>query len=65
MKKITPLALAHGTYIIGENEDGIFLIDQHAANERINYEYYLKELGKDTNTGVDLLVPIKIELSNN
>ena len=65
MKKITPLALAHGTYIIGENEDGIFLIDQHAANERINYEYYLKELGKDTNTSVDLLVPIKIELSNN
>lgn len=65
MKKITPLALAHGTYIIGENEDGIFLIDQHAANERINYEYYLKELGKETNTSVDLLVPIKIELSNN
>lgn len=65
MKKITPLALAHGTYIIGENEDGIFLIDQHAANERINYEYYLKELGKDTNTSVDLLVPIRIELSNN
>lgn len=65
MKKITPLALAHGTYIIGENEDGIFLIDQHAANERINYEYYLKELGKNTYTSVDLLVPIKIELSNN
>lgn len=65
MKKITPLALAHGTYIIGENEDGIFLIDQHAANERINYEYYLKKLGKDINTSVDLLVPIKIELSNN
>ena len=65
MKKITPLALAHGTYIIGENEDGIFLIDQHAANERINYEYYLKELGKNTYTIVDLLVPIKIELSNN
>ena len=65
IKKITPLALAHGTYIIGENEDGIFLIDQHAANERINYEYYLKELGKNTNTSVDLLVPIKIELSNN
>lgn len=65
MKKITPLALAHGTYIIGENEDGIFLIDQHAANERINYEYYLKELGKDNNCCVDLLVPLKVELSNN
>ena len=65
MKKIKPLALAHGTYIIGENEDGIFLIDQHAANERINYEYYLKELGKENTLTKDLLIPIKIELSNN
>ena len=41
-KKITPLALIHGTYIIGENEEGMYIIDQHAANERINYEYYKK-----------------------
>lgn len=61
---INPLALVHGTYIIGENETGMYIIDQHAANERINYEYYLKEMGKETNDFVDLLIPIKMELSN-
>ncbi len=61
---INPLALVHGTYIIGENETGMYIIDQHAANERINYEYYLKEMSKETNEFVDLLIPIKMELSN-
>ena len=63
-KVITPVALVHGTYIIGENEDGMYIMDQHAVNERINYEYYLKEMGKETKDVIDLLVPIKIELSN-
>lgn len=62
-KKITPLALIHGTYIIGENEDGMYIIDQHAANERINYEYYKEELGKSKREIVDLLVPLKLEFS--
>lgn len=64
-KMIEPLALVHGTYIIGENEDGMYIMDQHAVNERINYEYYKKELGKDIVDTINLLVPIKIELSNN
>jgi len=40
MKKLMlyPVGLAHGTYIIAENEEGVYLIDQHAAQERINYE---------------------------
>ena len=63
-KVINPVALVHGTYIIGENEDGMYIMDQHAVNERINYEYYLKEMGKETNDVIDLLVPIKIEFSN-
>ena len=43
IKKMFPVGLVHGTYIIAENEDAMFIIDQHAANERINYEKYLKE----------------------
>lgn len=62
-KKINPVALIHGTYIIGENEDGIYLIDQHAANERINYEYYKKSLGEPNNNITDLLIPIKLDFT--
>ena len=49
------------TYIVAENEDGMYLIDQHAAAERINYENILKKL-KTKPIIVDLLIPIKIEL---
>ncbi len=63
VKRIIPVALIHGTYIVGENEDGLYLIDQHAANERINYEYYKENLGKETGDIVDLLVPIKLDFT--
>jgi len=56
-----PVGLALGTYIVAENEDGMYLIDQHAAAERINYEKILKQMNEKPII-VDLLVPIKIEL---
>ena len=40
IKYMHPVGIALGTYIIAENEDGMYLIDQHAAQERINYEKY-------------------------
>ena len=60
-----PVGLVHGTYIIADNEDGIFIIDQHAANERINYEKYLYALGNHDKTNMDLLFPYTIELPMN
>lgn len=65
IKKMYPVGLVHGTYIIAENEDGMFLIDQHAANERVNYEYYLKELSNPKPICTDLLVPITLEFPSN
>ena len=65
IKKMYPVGLVHGTYIVAENEDGMFLIDQHAANERVNYEYYLKELSNPNKEIIDLLVPITLEFPNN
>ena len=64
IKKMYPVGLVHGTYIIAENEDGMFIIDQHAAAERINYERVLDKLSDPDGKTMDLLIPIKIELSN-
>ncbi len=61
--KLYPVGLALGTYIIAQNEEGIFLIDQHAAQERINYERNMKALANKEVTTTDLLIPITIELS--
>lgn len=36
----------HGTYIIAQNEDGFYMIDQHAAQERIKYEYFRDQIGE-------------------
>lgn len=64
IKYMRPVGIVHATYIIAENEDGMFMIDQHAAQERINYERYLKAMSSEDYKKVDLLVPISIELSN-
>lgn len=61
IKKMIPRGVVLMTYIVAENEDGMYLIDQHAAAERINYENILKKL-KTKPIIVDLLIPIKIEL---
>ena len=53
-----------GTYLIWQNEEGLYLLDQHAAAERIRYERYLsKWLKKDLETN-ELLLPLNIEISN-
>ncbi len=65
IKPIKPIGACHGTYIIGENEDGIYIIDQHAAAERINYEKCYKAILSHSKNKMDLLIPITIELPNN
>ena len=65
IKKMYPVGLVHGTYIIAENEDGMYIIDQHAANERVNYEYYLREMSNPKPITMDLLGPITLELTSN
>lgn len=64
IKKMIPRGIVYFTYIIAENEDGMYIIDQHAAAERINYEKVLKSL-KEKVIPIDLLIPVKIELTAN
>ena len=60
-KKIFVKAQIHGTYIVGEDDSGMYLIDQHAAQERINYEYFLEKYSHPDMTMRDLLIPITVE----
>ncbi|KRM68378.1 DNA mismatch repair protein [Apilactobacillus ozensis DSM 23829 = JCM 17196] len=53
----------HGTYLLAEASDGMYILDQHAAQERINYEYYRSEIGKVSNNQQELLMPIVLDYS--
>jgi len=53
----------HGTYLIAQSEDGLYMIDQHAAHERINYEYYVEKFGRPQQASQPLLIPITLELT--
>lgn len=48
----------HGTYLFAEAKDGLYIIDQHAAQERCKYEYYRTEIGNVSSNQQRLLVPI-------
>ncbi|ARJ51746.1 DNA mismatch repair endonuclease MutL [Staphylococcus lutrae] len=53
----------HGTYIIAQNDQGMYLIDQHAAQERIKYEYYRDKIGEVNNENQSLLIPLTFNFS--
>ena len=58
---LEPVGIIHGTYIVFQNPGGMYLIDQHAAKERINYEKYLHDFSADNFKTIDLLVPLTIQ----
>ncbi|MFC5467662.1 DNA mismatch repair endonuclease MutL [Cohnella suwonensis] len=53
----------HGTYIVAQNESGLYLIDQHAAHERIHYEYYYDKFGRPEEASQELLLPVTLEFA--
>ena len=65
LPELYPVGLLLGTYIVCENEQGIYLIDQHAAKERVNYEKVSYQLSHPNKNTVSPLVPIVIELPKN
>ena len=65
LPELYPVGLLLGTYIVCENEKGIYLIDQHAAKERINYEKVSYELSHPNDNTIRPIVPIVVELPKN
>ncbi|HEX3029559.1 MAG TPA: DNA mismatch repair endonuclease MutL, partial [Clostridia bacterium] len=55
---------AFSTYIIAQSDDGLILIDQHAAHERILYEKLKEKYRKKQPMSQFLLAPAAIELTN-
>lgn len=60
-KKLLVKGQIHGSYIICEDDTGMYIVDQHAGQERINYEYYLEKYANLDLSMRDLLVPITLE----
>jgi DNA mismatch repair protein MutL len=56
------VGIAFNTYIILEGEDILYLVDQHAAHERINYEKFKKVYSQKVLSSVNLLVPVKVDV---
>lgn len=54
----------HNTFLLAEGEDGFYILDQHAAQERIKYEYYREKIGEVSNDAQNLLVPLVLEYPN-
>ncbi|NWQ40401.1 DNA mismatch repair endonuclease MutL [Bacillus sp. EB106-08-02-XG196] len=61
--RLYPIGQMHGTYIFAQNENGLYIIDQHAAQERLKYEYFREKVGQVHSELQELLVPITLDYS--
>ncbi len=50
-----------GTYVIAEDEKSLYIIDQHTAHERVNYEQNIAKLAKTRDQRQGLLNPLLVE----
>ncbi len=53
-----------GTYLLFQNDEGLYIMDQHAAAERVRYEQYYEKMQTSTVHSQQLLSPLEINLSN-
>ncbi len=64
-EKLNIKAQINNTYLLGEDSEGFFLLDQHAVHERVLYEKLKKEMKSSSVQVQNLLIPETIELSKN
>ena len=57
------LGQMHGTFLLAQASDGLYIVDQHAAQERINYEYYRQKIGEVSDDQQNLLIPLVLDYS--
>ncbi|UPW02178.1 DNA mismatch repair endonuclease MutL [Halorussus gelatinilyticus] len=62
LPRMRVLGQLHDTYVVAETPDGLVLVDQHAADERVNYERLRAEFEDDATTQM-LARPVELELT--
>ncbi len=62
---MTPLGQFRDTFIIAIDDEGIAIVDQHVAHERVLFERITERLTKGTLESQRLLVPMLVEMSAN
>ena len=61
-REAPPLQQWHRTYIAFEHEQGVVLIDQHSAHERVLYEAFMRDLECGSARGQRLLFPLTLHV---
>lgn len=55
----------HGTYLFAQSGDGLYIVDQHAAQERVKYEEFRERIGEVSDDLQELLIPIVLDYPSN
>ncbi|HKS07474.1 MAG TPA: DNA mismatch repair endonuclease MutL [Gemmatimonadaceae bacterium] len=61
--EVPPLQQIRRTWLLAEREDGVLLIDQHSAHERVLYERFMATLERGAAPAQRLLLPLTLHLS--
>jgi DNA mismatch repair protein MutL len=63
LNTLKPLGQIRNSFILAVNDDGLWIVDQHVAHERVLFERVLKQRAAQTVESQRLLMPIVLELS--
>ncbi len=63
LDELKPLGQVNSSFIVAVNGEGLWIIDQHVAHERVLFEQHLRARREGQLTGQRMLVPLLVELS--